>query len=458
QSPNGNLQPAEVAAALATSDEALRQAAAAILQRRAEWSEQSIDLVETWLGEAEIDDARANAIAGVIRTLSDDARLRKIVAQRLAAQDKTSPAARLALLAALAAHDGRDVPNDWRSGIAAALGSRDPAVRAAGLRVVERWKLTSARDRVRELAADVNSTPSDRLAALRTLTSLDESLRANEFDYLLTRLNAEVPVQERLAALDVIAAIPHEAARLQRLLPRIGEASPIELPPLLQAFARGSDAKVGERLVAAISEASVAPSLDLVQSTLKSYPAEVQQAAAPLIERLRNAAQAQVARLDELESQLNETPGDAARGGELFFAKAQCHLCHAARGRGGRVGPDLTAIGDIRSRRGLLEAIVFPSASFARGYEPIVVELHDGRVLTGLAGRESPEEFVLITVRDNKPAESPLKRDEIAEIQLARVSAMPQGLDAPLTRQELADLTAYLQGLRAGGSPTLGGN
>jgi hypothetical protein len=41
-----------------------------------------------------------------------------------------------------------------------------------------------------------------------------------------------------------------------------------------------------------------------------------------------------------------------------------CH--HTAEGRGGNVGPHLAAIGAIRKRRELLEAIVFPSTTFAR--------------------------------------------------------------------------------------------
>ena len=40
--------------------------------------------------------------------------------------------------------------------------------------------------------------------------------------------------------------------------------------------------------------------------------------------------------------------------------KAACFTCHAIGYRGGDVGPDLTKVGQIRSERDLLEAIVYP--------------------------------------------------------------------------------------------------
>ena len=52
--------------------------------------------------------------------------------------------------------------------------------------------------------------------------------------------------------------------------------------------------------------------------------------------------------------------GDHVRGQLLFNnPKAACNACHAIGYRGGTIGPDLTAIGQIRSERDLLEAIVF---------------------------------------------------------------------------------------------------
>src|SRR5579885_2403773 len=49
--------------------------------------------------------------------------------------------------------------------------------------------------------------------------------------------------------------------------------------------------------------------------------------------------------------------GDVARGAGLFRSKG-CANCHRIRGVGGRLGPDLTYIGEIRSPDYLRESIV----------------------------------------------------------------------------------------------------
>jgi putative heme-binding domain-containing protein len=115
------------------------------------------------------------------------------------------------------------------------------------------------------------------------------------------------------------------------------------------------------------------------------------------------------------------------------------------RAEGGRIGPDLSTIGGIRSGQDLLEAIVFPSASFARGYEPYLVDMKDGKTHSGIIGRETPEAIYLITA--DRP-EVRLPRQSIETLERGRVSIMPQGLDTQLSREELANLIAFLKSLR----------
>jgi putative heme-binding domain-containing protein len=137
-----------------------------------------------------------------------------------------------------------------------------------------------------------------------------------------------------------------------------------------------------------------------------------------------------------------------ARGQAVFNGpKAGCYACHAIGYIGGRVGPDLTRIGEVRSQRDLLEAIVFPSASFARGYEPIVVRTRSGAVHLGvLRNNDLDDEVVVATDRD----EIRIPRREIVDMQPGTVSLMPQGFGEVLTRQELADVLAFLAATRWG--------
>src|SRR6185503_1976625 len=105
----------------------------------------------------------------------------------------------------------------------------------------------------------------------------------------------------------------------------------------------------------------------------------------------------------------------------------------------------LTRIGQVRSERDLLEAVVFPSASFVRSYEPVMVVLKTGAVQTGVLKSEERNEVILTT----GPAEDlRVARVDIADIRPSPVSVMPAGYGDQLSRQELADLIAFLRAAR----------
>src|SRR5262249_33438320 len=99
----------------------------------------------------------------------------------------------------------------------------------------------------------------------------------------------------------------------------------------------------------------------------------------------------------------------------------------------------------MRTGRDLLESIVFPSASFVRGYEPWIISTKDGLVHNGLMGRDTADAIYLIRA---DRSEIRIPRSAIEEIHPGRVSIMPQGLDGQLSRQELGDLLTFLLSLK----------
>ena len=148
----------------------------------------------------------------------------------------------------------------------------------------------------------------------------------------------------------------------------------------------------------------------------------------------------QRARLEELLAL--SANGDAERGKQLFLdAKSLCITCHAMGGTGGTFGPDLTKAGAIRTPRDLLEAIVFPSASFVRSYEPMLVKTKTGEAL-GFIKKDAPDE-VIITSAPNVDTRFP--RAEVRAFQPAATSLMPAGYDGIFTPAQLADIVAYLK-------------
>ena len=90
--------------------------------------------------------------------------------------------------------------------------------------------------------------------------------------------------------------------------------------------------------------------------------------------------------------------------------------------------------------------LVFPNASFARGFEPVVVTTTKGESVTGVLKSEG--EVIVLALVDGQERRIP--RADVADMQPGAISLMPAGFADQLSRQELADLLAFLKGTRWG--------
>ena len=130
----------------------------------------------------------------------------------------------------------------------------------------------------------------------------------------------------------------------------------------------------------------------------------------------------------------------------MFFSrKTACSGCHRAARQGGSVGPDLSQVGRFRTRRDLLESVVFPSSSIVPEFRAFSVHTRDGRVTLGMVVRETTDALYLRTAQ---LAEVRLARAAIEEMTPSQTSIMPEGLERTVSRQELADLLEFLSGQR----------
>jgi len=99
----------------------------------------------------------------------------------------------------------------------------------------------------------------------------------------------------------------------------------------------------------------------------------------------------------------------------------------------------------VRTERDLLEAIVYPSSNFVRSFEPVTLTTKAGGALYGILKETSSEHVALIM---GPGAEQRIARADVAEIAPGTVSLMPQGLDAVISEQDLADLVVFLKSLK----------
>ena len=96
-----------------------------------------------------------------------------------------------------------------------------------------------------------------------------------------------------------------------------------------------------------------------------------------------------------------------------------------------------------RTREQLLEDILNPSRSIQPRFTNYLIVMRDGRMIDGLIAGETP---ATLAVRRAEGEDEVLLRSSIAEIRASSLSLMPDGLEAGMSRQELADLIAFLQG------------
>lgn len=133
--------------------------------------------------------------------------------------------------------------------------------------------------------------------------------------------------------------------------------------------------------------------------------------------------------------------GDAKRGAGIYERKA-CFRCH---GDARRLGPDLTGVAQRFSRNDLFLHIVDPSKDISPAYVPTVIATTSGKVYQGMLIYRSQELTLLQTSPDTTAR---IAGPEVQNVQPGRTSFMPTGLLDDASDADLADLYAFLKGLR----------
>jgi len=430
---------------LETEETALRDAVIEVLNRHDGWAAESLGVFSEWLTADEMSRGRRGLLGRYLLEHFAQPEFQAFIAESLS-DSATTDAGRVVLLEVMERACRQGVPAELSPPLRAALGNDDPAVRYQAVRVVLAAPGSDFIAAVRPLAGETEASDQVRMAALQATFREDAALSDEAFAFLLSSLADADSQDATLAVCRVLAEAPMNDEQLVTLAGRLSQAGPLGLSLVLQAFSRSQSPAVGEALVAAIESLDAGRAVDRyeLESLIKRYPEPVHKAAAPLLARLASAEDRDPAQIEALLP-LAEG-GNAARGRLIFFSKQiACGSCHRVGNEGGEVGPALSTIGAIRQPRDLVEAIVYPSASFARGYRPYAVLTDSGRVFTGVISRETASEVIL---RTTDLAEIRIPRDEIDVLKESDTSVMPKGLHTRMTEDQLRDLLAFLQSLK----------
>ncbi|HLN30876.1 MAG TPA: PVC-type heme-binding CxxCH protein [Gemmataceae bacterium] len=447
QMSGGKLDPSAVTPELAALDPAMRETASWIVGRHLEWGQELAGFLRDRLGTTALSAHDREELMKQLAHFARSPAIQLLVAEHLR-DKKSSPEARRMLLHVISQSGLKEIPSSWQNELVRLLSQEQGELLAEA--VLTARALPAAKKPSQELTAVLvriaskSSTPAAvSLGALAAVPGGPGELSAPLFALARTNLDREQPVAMRGLAADVLSRARLTSDQLLALTDSLRTIGPMEMDRVLDAFAQSMDERVGQALLAALqaSPGRSALRVETLKPRLAKFSSAIQRQADGLYAVLDADSFKQKVRLEQLLAGMQH--GDIRRGQLIFnSAKAACASCHQVGYMGGNVGPDLTRIGSIRSERDLLESIIFPSASFVRSYEPVVIGTKDGKFFNGLVRKDAPEEIVLVLGANQ---EVHIPRDNIEDMQPSKVSVMPAGLDQQMTPGELADLVAFLK-------------
>jgi putative membrane-bound dehydrogenase-like protein len=442
----GGLAAEQVVGWLTSPVPALRQTAAWVVSHRPDWGDALASSFTGRLAATALSEADRAELQTQLAQLAKSASIQDLLAANAAAED---PAKQLLALRAMAAAGLKETPPSWLAAIVGALARpaaslTRQAVATARVLPLPKTGTADFTAALARLGRDPTRPPDVRLDALAAVPAAALApVDADLFAFLRAQLDGRQPMLSRGTAATVLARAPLSPAQQLQLADTMKAVGALEAPKLLPAFERAPHEQLGLQLVAALGESPGLAGLrpGALRTLFSKYPPSVQRSADALITSINTDAARQNARVDELLAGVKD--GDVRRGNAVFNSpKTACTLCHVIGYGGGRLGPDLTSIGRIRQERELLEAILYPSATLVRGYEPVIVTTKNGDTHSGIVRKDAADEIVLAT---GPESEQRIARAEITEVQPGPISPMPPGMEAVLTPRELCDLVAFLK-------------
>jgi putative membrane-bound dehydrogenase-like protein len=340
------------------------------------------------------------------------------------------------LSAAIAGQRNLAAPNGWKEIEARLATSADPQVRGLSQNISLAFGSQTALVRARKSLADHTADLQTRRAALDSLLAIRDS----ELPPVLRDLLADA--QLRGPALRALSSY-NDPESPNAILAIYNSLTPSEKHDALLTLAARPNSALA--LLSAVNENRV-PAKDLSADVVRQLRTLNQSALNAQTEKLWGVARASSAdkvaaeqHLKRLIQNPNLPAPDTAHGQELFTRT--CSQCHTLFGSGGKIGPDLT--GSNRTDLDyLLHNILDPNAEIPNAYRTTVLDLNDGRTITGIVLQEDAKTVSVITANESLT----ISRTDLESMKQSELSMMPEGLLAGLSDDDIRDLVAYIRG------------
>jgi putative membrane-bound dehydrogenase-like protein len=365
---------------------------------------------------------------------SDDGALAAIVEHISRGDHSFQAAALTGLLQAVQVRRRVAMPDGWQSLYARMANSADKSIQLRSTRLGLIFGDPQALVELRKKAVDERAEAATRRQAIRALTQVNASGLSPFLQPLLTDRTVRVAALRGLAsAYDAATArcvldlyLTFDAASRREAVSTLASRREYAVA-LLEAMEKG-----------------VVPSSDLtafhVQQLQSLQDEDVSRRLTTLWGEVRPTRTDRAAKMAQMKERLTPTvlaSADFARGRVVF--EKTCATCHRLFDAGGRVGPELT--GSQRTNIDyVLSNVLDPSAIVAKDFQITVLELVNGRVLSGIVAESNNYSVTVQTANERLI----VPRDEIEASKPSAISMMPDGLLDPLSESDARDLIGYL--------------
>jgi putative membrane-bound dehydrogenase-like protein len=365
----------------------------------------------------------------VILTLQDSPNIARRCMQNLAQQVQTgqlSNASENSLRSLL-----KDTLEEILAGNQSATIFTDVALLAAS------WRNAKALTFVRQLVADDKFSTTQRVQGMRSLVKGGDPEALQTLAALLTSPTSNLALSAGIIGAMSDVKDPSLADVLVRAYPRL---SPNLQPMVIQLLTQRASWR--ESLLRAVENQSIPATavagnqVQLLNTSADTGVASRIRAVWGIVRKSRNPNRERV--ITKVENTLRNTPGDPFAGRTVF--EKTCAQCHQIYGQGTAIGPDLTGNGR-GSFQQLLTSVLDPNLVVGDAYQLRVVETHDDRMISGMLMESNN---LRVVVRELGGKASIVPRKKVKEVHVQPMSVMPEGLEAGLTSQEIANLFAFL--------------
>lgn len=381
----------------------------------------------------------------IARGWKDTPAIHELIGTSLKSAATTSPVAQSHLVQLLNMYAGAPLQSDWDTSIAQWLQKSDSSIREQLLQTLTRLNLTSAAA-VQQTLLQLAKQSQSETQQLQYLAALPSGTEPNDpaLENTLLRSLHSNDATHGQAATSALKRIRLSREGGNQLLANLKNQPPRDLFVSVEAINRLGNDELDESMLNTLADLPSAKTLSMDQllNLYRNRGEKLKSLTEQAIKKLSRAPDDIEAKVDTTLAKLG--PGDAIRGLQLFrSSKTACSNCHRLGYVGGEIGPELSRIGASRTRRALLEAILFPSARLEQSYQPTRVLTLDGQVYNGIVKSTSNSKTLDLQLTADKSISIPTS--EIERQEPSQVSIMPAGMLELLTPEELSDLLALLE-------------